>query len=333
MPSDDRVAQALAALKRPRDVFHSSVVSAIEEVNTFLAAQRAPAGDRASQEAVRLGAFASARIDIDRFSRLIGETETLDPARLEGLDHALRVLKGFAGEGDDLYHVRVPAGGDLRDMIRDALAVRGRAFNTAQQIEALRTGRNGRRGGVEYGTLEFRHWSRAERLLAPPLVVEVEGEDVYAAGLAEYMDGAQKIVLVVHGPAAPAPLVRLVTPKTFVMQTTDAASVRRLAEFDGPGIAAVLPDGAAEFVHDPSRGESLGQRLKVTRLPGAASRRQAGAGSQAQQVDQLAWLAELARLATLAQPAPADEPQEPAVTPADQLAAWLLRQTDLSAVE
>jgi hypothetical protein len=335
MPSDDRVAQALAALKRPRDVFHSAVVAAVEEVNAFLAAQRAPVEERTGQEGVRLGAFASGRIDIDRFSRLVGAAETLDPARVEALEHALRVLKGFAAQEAELYHVRVPEGGDLRDTVRDALAARGRAFSTAQQIETLRTGRNGRRADVEYGTLEFRHWSRAERQVAPPLVVEVAGADLYAAGLAEYMDGTMKIVLLVTGPVAPAPLARLIMPGTFVLQTTSAAALQRLGAFDGPGIAALLPEGAAEFVHDPARGGSLAQRLEVGTLP-QVPRRGAGGASAAQQAEQLAWLEELSRLAALARAqaeGPATDAAGPAVTPADQLAAWLLRQTDLTAVE
>jgi hypothetical protein len=271
MPSDDRIAQALSALKRPRDVFHSAVVSAVEEVNAFLSAQRAPADERAAQESDRLGSFALGHIDIDRFSRLVDEKQVLDPARLEGLEHALRVLKGFAVQGDELYHVRVEEGADLRDTVRDALAVRGRAFSTAQLIEVLRTGHNGRRSDVDYGTLDFRRWSRAERLLAPPLVVEVAGSDLQVAGLAEYLDGAQKIVLVVEGPAAPAPLARLVAPRTFVMQTADPSALRRLASWDGPGIAALMPEGAVSFVHDPSKGESLAR--SVSRWACCRSRR------------------------------------------------------------
>jgi hypothetical protein len=34
-------------------------------------------------------------------------------------------------------------------------------------------------------------------------VVEVDGGDLQAGGLAEFLDGAQKIVLVVRGPAPP----------------------------------------------------------------------------------------------------------------------------------
>lgn len=330
MQSDDRVTQALAALKRPRDVFHSAVVAAVEEVSAFLSAQRAPVEERAGREAVRLGAFASGRIDIERFSRLLGTTEALDKGKLEGLEHALRVLKGFATQGDELYHVRVPPGADLRDTVRDALAVRGRAFSTAQQIESLRTGRNGRRAEIDFGTLDFRQWTRAERMVAPPLVVEVAGADLNVGGLAEYLDGTQKLVLVVSGPAAPAPLVRLIAPRTFVVQSQSAAAVARLAAWDGPGIAAVMPAGAVEFVHDPARGESIAQRLEVSSALPQPTLRGAGAGSVRQQAEDIALLSELIRLASLV-PA-AEAPAEPAVTPADQLAAWLLRQTDLSAI-
>jgi hypothetical protein len=329
MQSDDRVARAMAALKRPRDVFHSALVAAVEEISAFLSAQRAPADERAAREAVRLGAFAAGRIDVEVFSRLTGAPDVLDRRRLDGLEHALRVLKGFAVQGDELYHVRVPGGADLRDTVRDALAVRGRAFSTAQQIEMLRHGRNGRRAEIDFGTLDFRQWTRAERLLAPPLVVEVAGADLHVHGLAEYMDGAQKIVLLVSGPAAPAPLARLIAPRTFVMQAIDATAVARLAAHDGPGIAAVMPEGAVPFVHDPARGGSIAQRLEVAgALPQPTLRGIAG-GSVRQQAEDVALLAELVSLASLV-PA-AEEPAEPAATPADQLAAWLLRQTDLTA--
>ena len=61
-------------------------------------------------------------------------------------------------------------------------------------------------------TLPFRKWNRAGRQLAPPLVVELEAEDLLPAGLGEFLDGVVKIVLVVKGPTTPAPLARLITP-------------------------------------------------------------------------------------------------------------------------
>jgi hypothetical protein len=331
MQSDDRSARALAALTLSRDVFHSAVVTAIDELTAFLSEQRAPLEERAAQESVRLGVFGADRIDIDRFSTIVGAAEALDPARLDALEHALRVLRGFAAQGDELYRVSVRRGADLRDVVRDALGARGRAFNTAHQIELLRTGRSTVPMELEYGTLDFRHWTKAERLLAPPLVIDVNGADLRVAGLAEYLDGAQKIVLIVDGAAAPAPLVRLIAPRTFVMQTSDVAALGRFAAFNGPGIAAVMPQGSAVFAHDPAGGPSLSQRLVVEHAPEPSPKAVAG-GSAHRQAEELAWLAELARLAQRTEPAAA-EPTAPAVTPADQLAAWLLRQTDLTAVE
>jgi len=43
--------------------------------------------------------------------------------------------------------------------------------------------------------LPFRKWNRAERQLAPPLVVELEAEDLLPAGLGEFLDGNVKRVL------------------------------------------------------------------------------------------------------------------------------------------
>jgi hypothetical protein len=333
MPSDELCMQALAALARPRNTFQSAVVAAVDELTVFLAEQRAPLAERASQEAVRLGAFGADRLDSDRFSRIVAAADVLDDGRLQQLGHALRVLRSFAAQGDELHRITMRRGADLRDTVRDALAARGRAFNTAHQIEILRTGRSGLSINLEYGTLDFRHWTRAERLLAPPLVIQLNGGDLQPIGLAEYMDGAQKIVLVVDGAAPPAPLSRLIAPHTFVLQATDAAGLDRFAAFDGPGIAAILPQGCAVFTHDPARGTTLAQRLTVASVP-APSRRGVGGGSARQQAEELAWLEELARYAALpAQGVDETAAEAPAVAPADQLAAWLLRQAELTGVE
>lgn len=328
MPSDHRT-RAIEALEAPRQAFRAALVAAVEELTTLLAEQRAPAASRAGQEAVRLGAFAAGRIDVERFSSLVTATTLLEPHQVDVLEKALRILKGFAAQGDELFTLEVCRGTDLRDAVRDALAARGRAFNTAHQVEILRAGR-GVHVELEYGTMDFRSWTRRERMIAPPLVVEVNGADLQPAALAEYMDGAQKIVLLVDGRAAPAPLARLIAPSTFVMQTGDASDLRRLGAFPGPGVAAVFKDakGVALFTHDPAAGRRLAGRLQVTQMPDRPKGRVAGISAQAQ-AEELAWLMELQALATSAVSAgnaPADASAEPGVTPADKLAAWLLSQ-------
>jgi hypothetical protein len=168
--------------------------------------------------------------------------------------------------------------------------------------------------------------------MAPPLVVAVDGRDLKAAGLADFMDGAQKIVLVVSGEATPVPLVRLITPGTFVAQTTNSIDLDRLANWDGPGIVAMVPDSAACFVHDPGRGTAASERLEITRLPEDRRRKPVGGVSVKQQSE------ELLQLKTLGAAQGAVE--EPAVAvaagstnPVDKLAAWLLTQADLTDIE
>jgi hypothetical protein len=143
-------------------------------------------------------------------------------------------------------------------------------------------------------------------------------------------------VLLVDGRAAPAPLARLIAPGTFVMQSEDGSQLSRLAAFDGPGVAAIFEERgmAARFVHDPSGGGRLADRLEVTHLPDRPRSRVAGVSAE-RQAEELAWLRELQALAAAAaapSPGSAAAGPQPA-TPADQLAAWLLRQTDTVAAE
>jgi hypothetical protein len=162
-------------------------------------------------------------------------------------------------------------------------------------------------------------------------VVAVDGKDLKAAGLADFMDGAQKIVLVASGESTPVPLVRLITPGTFVAQTTSSADLDRLASWDGPGIVAVVPDTAACFVHDPGRGTAASERLKITRMPEDRRRKPVGGVSVKQQSE------ELLQLKTLGAAQGAEEPAVAVAAgsndPVDKLAAWLLTQADLTDIE
>jgi hypothetical protein len=327
MQSDDRITTVLSALRGPREAFDAAIVSAIDELGIFLAEQRVPAHEHVAQESVRLGNFAAGRIDVERFAAIVGRVTAVSPAALDRIAHVVDLLTAFRGQGDRLYRVRVLPGADVRDTVRDALAVRGRLFNAGRHVEQLRT-------GTDVPELEevlcFSRWLKSERMLAPPLVVEVDGADLMADGLAEYLDGALKIVLIVSGLAPPAPLARLIAPHTFVMQCTDAAAVSYLAGFAGTGIAAVLPDGCARFRHDPSRGTRLSQRLEVELLPESVVRPSVGRYNPRRQAEDLAWLRELAQLSDLARAQQhIDATQNDDAAPADQLAGWLLRNADL----
>jgi hypothetical protein len=163
------------------------------------------------------------------------------------------------------------------------------------------------------------------------VVVELDGADLRAAPLAEFLDGGVKVVLVVRGGAGPAPLVRLVTPRTFVAQDLDGAVLARLAAWSGPGIVAIMPQGSARFTHDPSAG-ALGARLTVSEIPVMDPKRRAGPFTAAQQRDELEQLKALQQSGAAAATPATSGPATPATTAADQLAAWLLKQADLAGV-
>jgi hypothetical protein len=338
MQSDDRTGRALAALRGPREAFLSAVVAAVDEVRAFLAAHRPGRDDGAARAARELGAFAAGRIDAASFDALFTGGAALDPASVARVERALAELGRVAAAGDALFRVRVAPHADLHLVAGHALASAGSAFGAAQLVERVRSGRF--RAGEHADRLEafpFRRWNRAERQIAPPLVVEVEGADLKAGGLAEFLDGAQKIVLVVNAPAPPAALVRLVTPGVFVAQTDDRAELERAARFPGPAVAALVPEGAALFTHDPAAGPTLADRLAVRRLPEPGAVAPLDGMSAAQQRDELALLRELAERPSAAsrpQPAPAGEPAmaaapAPEADAADRLAEEPGRQAEL----
>lgn len=330
MPSDELKGRALEALRDRIEAFRSAVAATVEEVRVLLAGQRQQAGG-GERTAAELGGFAAGRIDHDRFAALFAGGETLDAAAVERVEAALETMAAVLEAGDDAFLCRVEPGADLRDVVRGALARTGRAFGAARAVEAVRQ-------GTEPGTafaagLGPERWTRTERVVAPPLVIDVDGADLRPAALADWLEGGQAFVLLVRRPAPPAALARLVTPGTLIVQTTDAEGLDALHGWDGPAAMAVAPEGAAEFAYLPAgHPRGAGQQadagtLTVTTLPEGGVR-SLGALSAARQEADLALLRMLAdaaagRVASAAAPAGA------AVDPADRLAAWLIRQAEI----
>jgi hypothetical protein len=329
MPSEDRTLDALRALAAARETFITAVAAAAEEVRALVAAGSSVNGrdDRAARE---LGPFAAGRIDLGRFGALFAGTVPLDPVRLETLTRAHAVLAEIARNRDELYVARVDAGDALRAAVDAALADVGRAFGAGHVVELVRSGRY--RAEEHAGFLDAyppARWNRAERQVAPPLVVEVDGSALAGAGaLGELLQGRQKLVLVVTGASAVAPLVRLITPGVYVAQLSDAGGLAAVGAVDGPAIAALLPESAARFVHDPA-GASLAERLSVAYAPGDPAPVALAGYTAFQQAEELKQLTTLAT--EIVRPAAAGEAAAAALpaTPADKLAAWLLRQADL----
>jgi hypothetical protein len=331
MPSDERVSRALDALGSRVTSFRAALAAAREEMREHLASHRSVERDRAQAAMRALGPFASGRIDTQRFGVLLADDRALAPESAAQLEQCADVLDELLARGDALFVHRVPGGGLLRGSIDAALAYVGRAFAAARVFQSVR------RGGSPLAVhesmlreLPFALWSRAERVLAPPRVIEFVGAALRAEHLVEYLDGAVRIALVVNGPASPAPLVRLIAPSVLVLQTSDGASLDALHRATGPAVGALLPEGCAELLHDPQAGARLDERLTVTR-PAAQPKGEAlGWRSARQALDEIAQLDALVEvcraardIAVVVRP-PAN--QQGATDGVEVVASWLLAQ-------
>ncbi len=343
MPSDIKVVassplalRALEALGPRVEAFHSAMATAEEEVRSYVTHRRGVSEYRTEQTLTELGPFAVGRIDPEKFAALLLETDDLTPEAEGAMDRAEQILSNFA-VGTDVHLTTVAKGGDLRDVVKDALNHVGQVFGASRAVELVRSGLfDPDQHGFFLAALPFRKWNRAERQLAPPLVVELEAEYLVPAGLGEFLDGSVKIVLVVKGPTPPAPLARLITPGPYVVQTADPSDLAGLARSSHPGVALLFDEVRVEqarFVHDPDAGATSAQRLTVSHMPEKAP---VGRGRRAPTwVEELAHLEALARKPAGAAPgAPSLVPEVPAeeATSADQLAAWLLSRADLGGV-
>jgi hypothetical protein len=328
MPSDslDRVRVALDAMARPRATYRSAIVAAHGRAKAILAE-----GGGAERAKLELGQFGGGRIDPARFAALAAPKSALDYANRTRVEAAANLLRAFAAD-DSAFVVDVPRGGRLRFAVANALAELGCAFGAAAIIELARAGRFDPAFHIDLvDALDFGLWGKAERSVAPPLVVRVNGEDLRAGVLGDFLDGGVHIALVVEGECAPAPLIRLITPGTFVLQTADMTGIDLFAKFDGPAVMATVPSTCACFVHDPNGGKAVWQRLRVWNRPASPPRRALGGSSGRQQAEELLQLDALAE-----RPSLDGAPVESLVPigsgdPTERLASWLLDAAGFSA--
>ena len=326
MPSDPRIPQLLELLARPIADYRSQVAATRERLRILLANDSGV--DRSRLE---LGAFGATRIDVARFAEL-RHGVVLDALSRTRLERARQLLAEIeAADNEVLFTVDVAPGDSLRVAVARALARLGCAFGAARVAELVRSGRyEPERHDRLLDAFPFEWWNRVEREHAPPLVVSVDGADLRAGGLAELLDGSMRIVLVVRGACTPAPLVRLVSPGTLVMQTRDATAVARVAAFDGPAVAAIVDQDTAQFRHDPADGRKLWQRLTIVSRPEMLPKGTVGGVSPRQQREELLLLEALAE-----RPALPDASVESLIPhgdgdPADRLTTWLLTESGLA---
>ncbi len=323
MPFEELRRRALEALGERRESYHSAVATAVDEVRSLLDAHRAPGnGKKGERAAAELGAFATGRIDTERFEALFSGQQALGPDAIHRIEEALETLTAIMKAGDDLYTARVVSGGDLRDTVRNALASAGRAFGAGRAVENARSGVS----AADYvDGFDPSLWNRAERSVAPPLVVEVDGSDLRPGGLIDVLEGGQAIVLLVRKPAPAAALARLITPGTLVAQGPDQDVLDALKTWEGPAVVAVVPE-AAVFRYQPA-DDGPGE-LRVESVPEGRPKA-LGRLSAARQESDMVLLQVLDGAVAGRVAAAAGAETAAATDPTDKLAAWLLRQATI----
>jgi hypothetical protein len=325
---------ALAALEQPRTTFLSAVAELVGELGRLLVQDGDSEQGREQRSAATLGAFGAGRVDPRRFADLISDRPVLPPAALEAIGRARAVLSTIVAGGPESFLVAVGPGEDVAVAVGEALARLGRVFGAARVAALARAGayRSSEHASL-LEALPFSRWNRGERELAPPLVVRVEGARLRISGLADLLDGGVKIAILAPEAEGPAPLALLVTPGVFVAQGSSFDLLERLCSSSAPGIAAILAERSARFVHDPASGEQLSDRLTVDHLPESSpddSRSKHDFRAAEEQ-------AQLALLVAAASGASANGRAERSADlrndPAGILAAWLLRQASMPPAE
>ncbi len=326
MQSDERVTAAIAALKPQISVYLLNVESALERARKLLAAE---SNDSAAAES--LGEFAQGRIDAARFAMLAEDPGPLDAIAFGVLERTIERLEAISGAGDEQFIVALDAGGSIGEAVHARFETLGAAYSAATLVDlARRRAPNLLGQGLSLESHPFEKWTAADRRIAPPLVVCVEGPDVDALGIARFVDASVRLALIVTGQTAPAPLVRLISPGVFVSQSSDITPLSKSSDYEGPAVVAVMEDGGARFTHDPRRGRAVWQRLDVTRMPDVQARKSVGRRSAWQQREDVAHLKALAEQPVLP-PNSADALVAAigggAADPAERLTSWLLDQS------
>jgi hypothetical protein len=323
MPYDAIALEALQVVSDAIAAYQSRVAEVADRIGHYLAAnEEAGSG---GVEAEQLGEFAAGRIDIERFNALWEEREALDQSERAVLARTRDVLRDLATRPGDRFITTLQPGGRLTAALANTFTDLGRCFGAMMIAEMVRTGRFSTEDlGLIHGFPRFR-WTRAERGMSPPVIVTLDGADLWAGEVAQYLDGNQKIVLVVRPPAPPAALVRLITPGTLVLQSCSVAGLEPLIAAEGPAVAALMPNGSAEFIHRPG-GSPAHERITISTKPPVVRKGVEGwtTWQQQQELDQLYALAAAPVIAHEKQPQPASDP-------ADRLASWLLSHVDLGA--
>ena len=318
MPSEQLSKIALEAIRPRLEMFHSAIAVTPEDIRGLLSGS----GESSDDQSIALGHFAKGHVDVERFSAFSKQSSRVDSEAEKPIRAAQDVLKKLLHESDELFVLKLAPGDNLATMVDHRLAVIGLAFAAAHVVDLAKRGkyREEEHSPLLEG-LRWADWSRAERALAPGLVIELPGTEFVPAQVAPYLDAGMKIVFVVDGDAPAAAMSRLVTPGVFVQQASGEVPLEAFTAFEGTAAAALLPKGVVSFLHEPDAGETTFERFTTLEFPREIRKRAIGGISVAQQAEDYALLEALAVVPGATGEAASD--------PAGKLSAWLLNQTNL----
>ncbi|MEE4216857.1 MAG: hypothetical protein V2I48_04560, partial [Xanthomonadales bacterium] len=226
MPSEDRSKIALESIRPRLELFHSAIAVTTEEIRGLLSGS----GESRDDQSIALGHFAKGHVDVERFSAFSKKSSRVDTEAEKPIRAARDVLNRLLHESDELFVLRLAEGDNLATLVDHRLAVIGLAFAAAHVVDLAKRGKyRDEEHSLMLEGLRWANWSRAERALAPGLIVELPGTEFVPAQLAPYLDAGMKIVFVVDGDAPAAAMARLVTPGVFVQQAIGDASLEAFA--------------------------------------------------------------------------------------------------------
>lgn len=322
MPSEERSALALQAIRPRIDMFHAALTVTANQVKGLLAGT----GSAEDDQSASLGKFAQGKMDLDKFASFTRKAPGMSPEVEAPVRAAEKVLNSLLAEGDNLFVVKVADGKGLGHSLSVRLAHIGRAFAAARIIELAKNGAYKEDKHAE-SLMRFPYavWNSSERSVTPPLLVEVSGQDFKPSAIVPLLDTNMKIVFNVSGDAPAAGLSRVISPGVFVQQETSDNSLDAFSAFKGIAVAAYLPTTAVSFVHDPLSGSTIYDHFISLTFPKEVRKRHIGGISPAQQAEDYTLLESLSVPPELMAPEAAA-----AADPAGKLSAWLLGQTNLS---
>lgn len=319
MQFEENKACALDAVRSRIDQFHAALTVTSEQVRGLLVASSNTEEDRSEA----LGYFAKGKVNMERFNSFSPKSRRIEADAEAPVRAAQEVLKSLLAEGDDLFVIDLVEGRGLGHSLSVRLASIGRAFAAARVVDLAKNGAY--KEDKHAATLErfpFAQWNSSERALAPALVVNVSGEDFKPSSVVPLLDTNMKIIFNVSGDAPAAALSRVISPRVFVQQINGEPDLKAFADYKGIAVAALLPETAVSFVHDPSAGSTTYERFVSIAFPKEVRKRPIGGISPAQQAEDYSLLESLS--------VPPEIAGEAASDPAGKLSAWLLSQTNLA---